>query len=112
MISKILQILSLQPLISKVFLNHLNIFSHNSSEQFLKQIPVLSCTPDPTTNSETTNPNFQYLFDQLEQVLQVFFFSLFGFTNLIGQNICENSGFTVSELVAGVDEQDIFNYIL
>ena len=65
-------------------------------------MPVLSCTPDPTTNSETTNPNFKYLFDQLEQVLQVF--SLFGFTNIIGQNICENSGFIVSELVVGCGE--------
>ena len=64
---------TVQSLIPKVFLDHLNIISHNSSEQFWKQIPVLSCTPDPTTNSEITNPNFKYLFDQLEQVLQVLF---------------------------------------
>ena len=26
------------------------------------------CSPDPTTNSETTNPNFHEYFDQSEQV--------------------------------------------
>ena len=28
-------------------------------------------TPDPSTNSETTNPNFHEFFDHLEQVLQL-----------------------------------------
>ena len=58
----------------KKLLDHLNIISHNSSEQFWEQIPVLSCTKDPTTNSETPNANFKYLFDQIEQVFFVFSF--------------------------------------
>ena len=37
-----------------------------------------SCSPDPTTKSETTNPIFQEFFGQLEQVLQVLFIYLFG----------------------------------
>jgi hypothetical protein len=66
------------------------------------------------TNSETTNHNFQELFDQLEQVLQVlqvfFAYLLFDFSvrsNLIGQSIGKNSGFPVSELVPGSGEQKI-----
>ena len=42
---------------------------------FQKQNPLkLSCSPDPTTNSEITNPNFHIFFYQLEQLLQVHIF--------------------------------------
>jgi hypothetical protein len=34
---------------------------------------LLTCSPDPTTNSETMNLNFHESFDQLERVLQPFF---------------------------------------
>ena len=34
---------------------------------------LISCSPDPTTNSENTTPKFYNFFDHLELVLQVFF---------------------------------------
>ena len=36
----------------------------------------LSCSPDPTTNTETTNTNYSKYFDQLEPFLQVWFVCL------------------------------------
>ena len=44
---------------------------------FQKRNPLkLSCSPDPTTNSETTNPNFQKKNYQLQQLSQVFFVNI------------------------------------
>ena len=68
-----------------------------------------SCSPDPTTNSETTNPIFHDFFGQLEQVLQVLFIYLL---KINGQNQSErkfeNWKFnfeSILELVIGSGEQ-------
>ena len=57
-----------------------------SNRMLFMKIGHLSCSPDPTANSKTTNPNFHKIFGQF-------------ICNLIGYNIRENSGFVVSELV-------------
>ena len=65
---------------------------------FLKNQNSRKCSPDPTSNSETTNPNFHDLFYQLGQVLhnlQVFVWYLLMFSDL---------GFVISELVVGFGE--------
>ena len=57
-----------------------------SNRMLFMKIGHLSCSPDLTANSETTNPNFHKFFGQF-------------ICNLIGYNIRENSEFVVSELV-------------
>ena len=53
---------------------------------------LLYCSSNPTTNAETTNPNFHDFFDQLELVVKVFSVIVFVIKNLICQQIQENSG--------------------
>ena len=64
-----------------------------------------SCSPDLTTNSETTVQIFHNFFDQLEQVLQVLLLFLVK-EYLILVKIKEISGLVVLELVFGSGEQD------
>ena len=66
-----------------------------------------SCSPDLTTNSETTIPIFHDFIDQLEQVLQVLLLFLVKTIWLVKEIVkIRDSGFVVSELVFGSGEQD------
>ena len=67
----------------------------------------ISCLPDPTTNS-VPNPDSYGFFDQSQPVLPVSFFISLSETIWFVKKlviICD-SGFIVSELVAGSDEHD------
>ena len=77
-------------------------------------IILISCSPDPTTNFETTILNSHKCFDQLEFRNKSLKAGLFLFVhcfsvknNLICSYILENSGFVVLELDIGFVEQDI-----
>ena len=74
----------------------------------------VSCSPDPSTNSKITNPNFHEFYDQLIRTsftsLVCFFARLFFFSLKpvwLVKKIRENSGFVILELVIGFGEQDI-----
>jgi len=67
----------------------------------------VSCSSDPTTNSEIIGPTIRKFSDQLEfffTIIACFFFQ----KQSDGLKNSENSGFLVSELEVGSGEQGIF----